>query len=505
MGIGFKKSLSSKIKNRENLDTLSGRKAEIYSDEFFLGGGFGDGKSGTPERVTHEELSFETMEQMYEINVWVRACVDKIVRRAVSVQPKMKSVLRRSNSKPSDAQKGRIETIESFLAIPNKSNQSFDHIRRQLFTDILIWDAAALEMVNKFDGSSIEEIYAVSGDTIRINADKHGTFKSLKEAYIQKDYNNTKVATFAVDEMLYFMQYPRAKSVYGLSPLESLRQTVTGELYSADFNIQRFINDATPKFAIMFENLGTGMGSDAMQRLKTWWNQELRGKPHKPILIGSENGQIKFEKVGLSNEDMQFQEYSRWLLSKIMAVYHMQAAVLGVIEVNQGRINAQYQEEQFKKDALLPLLSTFSNQFNTNAIWSQKNFGFRDIYLSWEGLDDIDKERQAKIHELYLKHGVFTINMVLNELGYDPVPWGDVPYMFNQLEPIVGGISNDDEGDGTEEDDEFNKWLSNGISDHGVVPTGLEKIEKSEKKEAIAKLMNMRDKFRKKYSISSKV
>jgi len=502
--INFTKALEVDIRARSG-----GTKAsELDSTEFVYGGGAGN--FSQPSKVMTEELDFPTMESMYKVNVWVRAIIDKIVKRSVSVNPIVKAMLRKPTDIPTRKQNKRIEAIENLISVPNAMQQSFDHIRTQLFTDILIWDASALELVN--DKNSVNEIYAVSGDSIRLNVDKRGIFKSPKNAYIQKDLTTQKsIATFAQNEMVYFMQYPRAKRVYGLSPLESLRQTVTGELFSSDFNIQRFVNDATPRIAIMFEKLGLGQGGAAMERLRQWWDSELKGKPHKPILIGSENGEIKFEKVGLTNEDMQFQEYSRWLLSKIMSVYHMQAAVLGVIEVNQGRINAQYQEEQFKKDALKPLLKTFSNQFNTMAIWSSLNFGWNDIYLEWEGLDILDRKHEAEIHEIYLRQGVFTINMVLQQLGMDAVSWGDVPYLLNQMVPIdiksnmprpalppIGAIEKLFSNffiDNENNEFDIAKWLSYGLTKGSIIPTGLEKIEDVDLNDAIRKIKREREKI----------
>ena len=342
---------------RNEIDTVSKKSSNSNLIATTSGGTY-----STPTKRMISRLDYRTMEIMYWANIWVRSCVDKIVKRSAYVNPSIKAMLKNPLDDPTDEQKKRIEGIEDILSVPNSMQQSFETIRKQVFTDLLIWDAGALELVK--DDSGFTSMYAVSGDTIRLDVDKRGIFKDFKQAYFQVDQGTT-VAKFAIDELLYFMQYPRANSVYGLSPLESLRQTVTAELYATDFNIKRFINDATPRYAVMFENLGLGQGGEAMQRIREWWDSELKGNPHKPILVGSEQGDIKFEKIGLTNEDMQFQEYSRWLLSKIMAVYHMQAAVLGVIEVNQGRINAGYQETQFKKDAVKPLLRTFSNQFNT--------------------------------------------------------------------------------------------------------------------------------------------
>jgi len=515
MSLGFNKAFTIDV----STDPAT-RKGKLDSSEFLQGGAgvgiYGGGRrlegGDTPSKVMVTELDFPTMEAMYHGNVWVRACIDKIVRRATAVKPMLRPILRKPTEKPNRVQRKRMDQIEQLLAVPNDMQESHESILKKIFTDVLIWDAAGLELVG--DNSEIDEIYAVSGDTIRKNVDERGIFRSQSRAYIQKEnYTGKTVASFAADELCYFMQYPRAKRVYGFSPLESLRQTVTSELYAAEFNKNRFVNDATPRFAMMFENLGMGQGEPAIKRLRQWWDQELKGKPHRPILIGSENGQIKFEKIGLTNEDMQFQEYSRWLLSKIMAVYHMQAAVLGVIEINQGRINASYQEEQFKKDALRPLLQMYSNQFNTLLIWSNSNLGYNDIYLTWEGLDALDRLAEAEIHEIYLRYGVFTINMVLKELGMESVPWGDVPYLLNQMLPIEmhpeekretepgrkpGEKPELSETTYVDENGKLNveKWLRAGLTKGGLIPTGLERVEKSELKEAISRIKRNRQQIR---------
>ncbi len=498
----FNVSKALTVTARSEIDTTKKKSSDSNLIATTSGGTY-----STPTKRMVSRLDFRTMEIMYWANIWVRSCVDKIVKRTAYVNPSVKAILKDPLDDPTDEQKLRIESIENILAVPNSMQQSFETIRKQIFTDLLIWDAGALELVK--DEKGILSMYAVSGDTMRLNVDKRGIFKSFDQAYHQVD-NGLVVAKFAIDELLYFMQYPRANSVYGLSPLESLRQTVTAELYAADFNIKRFINDATPRYAVLFDNLGLGQGGEAMQRVRHWWDSELKGNPHKPILVGSEQGSITFEKIGLTNEDMQFQEYSRWLLSKIMAVYHMQAAVLGVIEINQGRINAAYQEQQFKKDAVKPLLRTFSNQFNTLVVWSRTNFGWNDIYLDWDGIDEIDRQAEAKIHEIYLKQGVFTINMVLRELGRAEVPWGNVPYLLNQMVPIVSpGESNTVVsaretkmlGYGTGGDIDFKEWIRAGYLIKGKnIPTGLEYVSNADLKEAISKIIATRKKNFKEYS-----
>lgn len=460
MNIGFNKALII-----DTVGSKARKRTEINDEEFMTGGG----KNDVPEKSTFNSLTFPVMKQMYKVNVWIRSCVDRIVTRSVDVKPLVKTFNRDGTKKITDEQKIRIDEIHSKLLVPNSNKQSFDHIRRQVFKDVLVWDAAALEFVK--DKSEITDFYAVSGDTIRKNVNMKGEFKNFKESYLQKDINNKTIAKLSIDELAYFMLNPSSGSVYGLSPLESLRQTVTADLYAEDYNIKTFFNQATPRFAVLFDNLGMGQGQPALERLRAWWDKELKGKPHKPILLGSEKGSIRFERVGLTNEEMQYQEYSRWLLSKIMAIYKMQAAVLGIIEVNQGRINAAYQEQQFKKDAVSPLLRMFSNQLNTLLVWSRNNYGFNDVYIDWEGLDDIDRKLLAEIHEVYLRQGVLTINMVLEELGREPVPWGNTPYLLNQM------IQIDSNGNTIENVEKIYKLLKYFSSGKLNLPTGLEKME----------------------------
>ena len=471
------------------------KRSEIKDDEFSFYPRTGGSTDNTPEKIVYRELTFDVMQQMYMANVWVRAIVDKISRRAASIEPIVKSFLRNPTDEPNKQQYKRIEQVENLLSVPSNGSASFNSILQQIFNNILIWDAGCMEITKDRD-KGVNSLYPVSGDSIRKNVDLRGRFIDESSAYIQKDAGGKVVAKFSSDEICYMMQYPTPGRVYGLSPLESLRQTVTADLYANDFNIQRFKNDATPKIAILFENLGTGQGQPALERLREWWKKELEGKPHKPILLGSENGSIKFEHFGYSNEDMQFQEFQRWLLSKIMAVYHMQAAVLGIIDNNQGRLNASFQEQQFKKDALVPLIRAFSNSFNTLVLWNSNNYNFNNIYLDWEGIDDIDNHLKAKIHEVYLRQGVYTINMVLRELGMNSVPWGDVPYLLNQMVPLGGEPTNKEKVplDNTGNID-LNKWLKMGLTIGGIIPTGLEIVEKNDLKKAMTKLINVRDSF----------
>ncbi|MHA2340137.1 MAG: phage portal protein, partial [Candidatus Hodarchaeales archaeon] len=297
-------------------------KSQVKTDELQTAGS-GSDKTAYAEKVAQQGLTFSQMYQMYYADPWIRACVDRIVDRTVDIQPLIKYVSMKE--KPTDEQKRESERATNLITKPNSNGESFSSLRKKITRDTLVYDASCLELargksIGGKENNSVE-LFAVSGDSVKINVDKNGMLKD--KAFIQVNQELTEVAAWSAEEMLYFIANPVAGKVYGVSPLESLVQTVTAELYTAQHNLDFFYNNATPRFAVLIEGLGTGQGDAALRRFKTWWDRELKGQPHRPIMIGTEGGNIRLEKLGLTNNEMQFKEYSMFLLMKIMSVYRM--------------------------------------------------------------------------------------------------------------------------------------------------------------------------------------
>lgn len=405
-----------------------------------IGGAEFSSVDSVPEKILYRGLTYAEMERMYLANVWVRAIVDRIILRILDVQPTVRFITKSKNQEPSkDAQEHRA-AIEELIVNPNGGVEDFDGLRSSIHKDILLYDAGAMEIVQAADMAGATEpfeLYSVAGDTIKKNVDKRGVFRDEREAYFQIDDRGEKVAQFPIGVLAYMMLSPSAGRIYGLSKLESLRQTVTAELYAAQYTLDFFSNDATPRFAVLFDNLGMGQADAAMKRVRAWWEHELKGKPHRPILMGTEQGQVRFQQVGLSNQDMQFQEYSRWLLTKIMAIFGMQPFVLGVVDVGTGKLNSEQQGEQFKKDALAPQLRLFRNMFNTYVVHADTGFGFDDVYLDWRSFMSKDEKTQAQIHKYYWEIGALTANMIREELGLEPIAGGDTAFIPKGMIPVT--------------------------------------------------------------------
>ena len=423
MGIGLK------VISKATASSDSDKRSVVGAAEFST-------SDSVPDKILYRGLTYSEMERMYLANVWVRAIVDRIILRIVDVQPTVRFIMTDRKKDPTEDMKKHKAAIEELIGNPNGGVEDFDGLRSSLHKDILLYDAGAMEIVQASDTSGSTEpfeLFSVAGDTIKKNADKHGVFRSPDEAYFQIDERGEKVATFPIGALAYMMLSPSAGRIYGLSKLESLRQTVTAELYAAQYTLDFFSNDATPRFAVLFDNLGMGQADAAMKRVRAWWEHELKGKPHRPILMGTEQGQVRFQQVGLTNQDMQFQEYSRWLLTKIMAVFGMQPFVLGVVDIGTGKLNSEQQSEQFKKDALAPQLRLFQNMFNSHVVHPKSGFGFDDVYLDWRSFMPKDEKTQAQIHKIYWEVGAITANMIREELGLEAIEGGDVLFVPSNM------------------------------------------------------------------------
>lgn len=425
------------------------RRGEIDTDEtdFGVAIGTGAGIRTFADKLSVAGLTFEQMQSMYEVNVWVRACIDATVDRASQIPPLIKPVRFEIDAKgkfPDDLKRS-IDRAAELLTRPNQVQESFTDIMKQNIRDILKFDAAAFELAKNTQHPAGVEIYVLPGHTVKINKNKKGLFESEQKAYIQVDSESFKeVASWPIGKLCYIMQNPQSDKIYGLSPLETLVMTVTAELFSEKFNLDFFTNQATPRFAVLAEGLGIGQSDEAITRFRKWWMQELRGKYHMPIILTVEGeGKMKFEKVGLTNEEMQFQQYSKWLLQKMMAIYKMQPLILGLIDENMGKLNSEEQTRLFKANALKPLLGTYSEKLNYSVVFGADGLNTNDIYIDFD-LDLKDKEAQAKVHMMYLTTGVLTINEIrIKGLGLPPVPWGNVPYLQNNL--VAFGQSADGE------------------------------------------------------------
>jgi len=499
------------------------------------------------------QVTKDFMTDAYRINDWIRAIVDTTTERVdqfdlfpMPLETKAGTV----ESEISDATKRRMEDVMNLLLRPNDDNESFSSLKKKMVKDLAIYDEAGMQIikgVNMLNKRKPFALYAnITGEELYVNPNKDGTLPET-EAFLQMR-GNSKISAWGKFEFINFIKNRRAGYANGLSPIETVAVSIMGDIEAMVYNLKFFENNAMPNLAFIFENLGFGKGTNALERAKKWYLEQHQGKPHLPVFMGSEKGTVKLQEMRITQKDMEFSSWANLLLSRIMAVYGMQPFVLGVITDTTGKLNSELQSEQFKRNGIIPYVNVLTNAINSTLIWSEQNFGYDDIYLTSVNLDIDDEKKQAEIDEKYLEKGVITINQVRRNLQMPPVPWGDEPFVPLNYSPLsvlmdwqkskieanlkggmkapvdnnVGGDGNIGDGTVIEEPgqstvkkpvakeegltnrysalyensaDNYRMLMKNYMFKNFKIPTGLEKMEPSEIKDVLTKMIGDREKI----------
>lgn len=353
----------------------------------------------------------EDLFKKYQFNAWVRACVDKIIKEVVKYRIVVKP---KDPTKAEDKQiQSKMKEVQELLEDPNEKIESFDDIRRKYLKDILVYDAGSIELVYK-EGKPYE-IYDIKGANVSLNLDKHGNFKKDEEAYklISQSDKNKIVAKFASNELIYMIANPIAGSAYGLSPIETLWDEIENDDEANEYNKKILKHSGLLTGVLSFAN----MSATKLRKNQRFWKEEVRRKGQK--LIVTNNPDVKFVRLNDKQTDMQFMEFQRWLLSKIMAVYGMQPIVLGVIDANTGKLNSSEQREQFKQDAVLPLLKLEAHRLTDVLV--RQGFEFDDVIITHQEPENVNEEFDLKKAEFGAKFGVITINEARSFINLQPL------------------------------------------------------------------------------------
>jgi hypothetical protein len=102
-----------------------------------------------------------------------------------------------------------------------------------------------------------------------------------------------------------------------------------------------------------------------------------------------------------------------------------------------NRSTAQNAQQMAEEEGLYPLMSFWKDDIIDPII--QSRFGYDDIEFTFLPKPEPDQEKAAKIHDLKLKSGTFTINEVRDENGLEPVKDGDTHliYVGNAVIPLA--------------------------------------------------------------------
>lgn len=360
----------------------------------------------------------------------------------------------------------QIKEVTKFFRNPNGNNESFNHLLRQLITDLCEVDSAVLVKVFNLEGK-MTQIFSRDGSLFLKNPDIYGYIGNKTDfvaplpdgftgtnmnvggtptetqqqimkqytllyrdaaAYFQYGWTaGSMPIPFGKREVVYMMQNPRADSIYGTSPISRLMNTILNLIYGIDFNLDFYTNNNMPEGAI--ELLGANKAQITQWREnfenRFKFTDELGNKRKKFFKFPISSTPVNFKQFQLSAKEMDIIAQQEWFTKILWMSFGVNADEMGFTE-NSNKSVGEEQISTFKRKAVRPLLDVIQYHINTQLIpeffASEKELpDYSDVPLEFcFDTYDLDEDlKELNKFKTEIDMGIKTAKMVAKERGVD--------------------------------------------------------------------------------------
>ena len=215
---------------------------------------------------------------------------------------------------------------------------------------------------------------------------------------------------FEAEELIHVKEPGIRGSVWGESPVDVLAKDLTLDILGRNFTKEILERKGLdPSGVIEYSSdLNDAAYNSEITRLQAMANSNRRGTM---ILRGA-----KFNKVGITQEDMEYSKLSADIRDRILAVMGVPPAKVSIIETASIDLGSgQTQDKQFKK-TFAGKAKLFEDAFN-------KVLGRSAFleYFKYNELDIEDRLVKAQIDDIRLGNGTSTINEIRASYGQPPL------------------------------------------------------------------------------------
>lgn len=218
---------------------------------------------------------------------------------------------------------------------------------------------------------------------------------------------------------------------YGVSELETLVNIITWILWGFSYNANFFSQGSQPKGFINIKN--PNISNSTLQEFRQAWTQTMAGvgNSHRtPVINGIDLEWVDLQK--LSNRDMEFNEWIKFLIIMTCSVYRIDPSELGFnFKESQQIFGQDGQRERLKhsrEKGLKPLL-IFLQGIITKYIVSELDENYE---FAFTGTEVEDEEAQVKLDSEKLSSGMVAMQDIFKKYnGRDFDPEKDI--ILNQV------------------------------------------------------------------------
>jgi hypothetical protein len=304
-----------------------------------------------------------------------------------------------------------------------------------LLTDMYIGDCATI-WIERNIAKQVISLSPVDGTTIKcllddtgrrpsdLNPDKVANPNGLKDAAFQQINYGLPVAEFTEDEIIYAVRKPRNRSPYGRSHLEQILTWANIGIRAQRFLLEYYTSGNTPEMLIPVD---ASTPADKVEEWNEMLDTELSGQlgeRRKIKMVPVMNTSGKFEPVFPKAPLLvsQLDEFLARIVCFCLGL-NPQAFVKSM-----NRSTSEQAQDQAEAEGQAPVINWLEDVMNECII----RMGYGDTHeFTFRIAREQDGLKQMQIDTGYLAKGVWSINMVLEDLGMDLIqePWADNHYI----------------------------------------------------------------------------
>ena len=479
---------------RKAVNTLKRRdkmKSMLYDPRYSA---MGRGTMSTQKQYSMQ-LFRRIAEKAWLLNTIIGHIIDKTIpyMRPLSEPGKrgFEIKLKDPEAKATAADKKKAKEIEAFILATNSPKISANKAISKGHEDNLVtYTKKILRDVLTLDQTATEKLWTRGGELIAFEAVDAATIvRCTEEGYEGDDeirfvqrVRNQIEAQYTDDQMLFQYMNPRTDVLhygYGYSKVEQCVDLIVSLINSFAFNSGAFTEDKLPRGMILING---DVGWDEIEEMEDYIIDIMSGtggfggaigKWGIPIIPSGQSGDkssIEWQKMGDSNQDMQYSRWQDTLYMSIAAVYGIDIESMGIKSEKGAKIIDSGSEEakKYSDDKGIGNALMFLSQHFQDFI---DNLDPR-FKIQFQGFEQNDAEetRAARKADLETHKSLNEVRKENDEKPLD-MKYADIPGLQNSeyLQAYMAEIGQDQAGEeGDQGFDEFGGEFGKSIKDDVV-------------------------------------
>ena len=325
-----------------------------------------------------------------------------------------------------------IDTVRKVLENPNATDDDLNSFLGQVIEDIIVFDAGCWEYVEHPEYSNdILGLEVVPGHTISQAVGWDGNPESIRWGQLVSGIAKTPLRDKDIE---YIMARKRSWSLYGYSNLET-----AVEILEAFFNVSSFqratASEAFPPFLVW---LGENMGIAEMNRMRTFWDMELKGRGTPGFWANT--GKPEVIPMKPTTDDGLFLKYTELQLRIMAFCFNLKPQDFG-IERDVNRSTASISQSASVNEAIKPLAKILQARMNTKVLPRiaeiTGNEQIKLLEFFWINIDPRDEKQSSEIILEDFKGDILKLDEARAMKDLPPMPNGIGQMTFSGYSEII--------------------------------------------------------------------